>query len=78
MRKALGLALDFEWTNTSLFFDQYTRNNSFFSNSDLAATGLPQGQELALLEPFRQDLPPEVFTAELHAADHLAPVQPAR
>ena len=65
VRKALGLALDFEWTNTSLFFDQYTRNNSFFSNSDLAATGLPQGAELALLEPFRQDLPPEVFTTEL-------------
>jgi microcin C transport system substrate-binding protein len=65
VRKALGLAFDFEWINTSLFFDQYTRNNSFFSNSDLAATGLPEGQELALLEPFRQDLPPEVFTREL-------------
>ncbi|MHB8811616.1 MAG: extracellular solute-binding protein, partial [Desulfobulbaceae bacterium] len=65
VRKAIGLALDFEWTNTSLFFDQYTRNNSFFSNSELAATGLPQGKELALLEPFRQELPPEVFTAEL-------------
>lgn len=65
VRKALGLALDFEWVNTSLFFDQYTRNNSFFSNSELAATGLPQGQELALLEPSRQELPPEVFTTEL-------------
>ncbi|RJX23078.1 MAG: ABC transporter substrate-binding protein [Desulfobulbus sp.] len=65
VRKALGLALDFEWINTSLFFDQYTRNNSFFSNSGLAATGLPQGAELALLEPFRDELPPEVFTAEL-------------
>ncbi len=65
VRKALGLALDFEWINTSLFFDQYTRNNSFFSNSELAATGLPQGQELALLEPSRRELPSEVFTAEL-------------
>jgi len=65
VRKAMGLALDFEWINTSLFFDQYTRNNSFFSNSELAATGLPGPEELALLEPFRQGLPPEVFTAEL-------------
>jgi microcin C transport system substrate-binding protein len=65
VRKALGLALDFEWINTSLFFDQYTRNNSFFSNSVLAATGLPVGAELALLEPFRKELPPEVFTSEL-------------
>lgn len=68
VRKALGLALDFEWTNTSLFFDQYTRNNSFFSNSELAAKGLPQEEELALLEPFRQDLPPELFTQELSPA----------
>jgi len=65
VRKAIGMALDFEWTNTTLFFDQYTRNNSYFSNSDLAATGLPQGRELELLTPFRQELPPEVFTAPL-------------
>jgi microcin C transport system substrate-binding protein len=62
VRKAIGLALDFEWTNKTLFFDQYTRSNSYFSNSDLAATGLPQGTELALLEPFRDQLPVEVFT----------------
>lgn len=65
VRKALGLALDFEWTNTSLFFDQYTRNTSYFSNSELAAAGLPQGAELALLEPSRAELPAEVFTEEL-------------
>lgn len=66
VRKALGLALDFEWINKTLFFDQYTRSNSFFSNSVLAATGLPQGRELELLEPFRGHLPAEVFTAPLN------------
>jgi microcin C transport system substrate-binding protein len=62
VRRAIGLAFDFEWTNTALFFDQYTRCNSYFSNSFLAATGIPKGKELALLEPFRSQLPAEVFT----------------
>ena len=62
VRKALGLTFDFEWANSKLFFDQYTRCDSYFSNSPLAATGLPQGLELAYLEPFRDKLPPEVFT----------------
>jgi len=65
VRQALGLALDFEWTNKTLFFDQYTRSNSYFSNSDLAATGLPGAAELKLLEPFKDQLPPEVFTTPL-------------
>ena len=65
VRQALGLALDFEWTNKTLFFDQYTRNNSYFSNSNLAATGLPDEKELSLLEPFRKDLPAEVFNSPL-------------
>jgi len=65
VRQALGLAFDFEWTNQSLFFGQYTRNSSYFSNSPLAATGLPHGKELALLEPFKKQLPPEVFKVPL-------------
>ncbi len=65
VRQALGLAFDFEWTNKSLFFGQYTRCNSYFSNSELAATGLPKGQELALLKPFKKQLPPTVFTTPL-------------
>ncbi len=65
VREAMGLALDFEWTNKSLFFDQYTRANSFFSNSLLAATGVPQGLELTYLEPFRHQLPADVFTRPL-------------
>ncbi len=65
VRQALGLAFDFEWTNRALFFDQYTRSNSYFSNSYLAATGLPDERERKLLEPFRDQLPPEVFTTPL-------------
>lgn len=65
VRKALGLAFDFEWTNQTLFFSQYTRNDSFFSNSNFAAKGLPDAGELKLLEPFRSQLPPEVFTEPL-------------
>jgi len=71
VREAMGLALDFEWTNKSLFFDQYTRANSFFSNSLLAATGVPQGLELTYLEPFRHQLPADVFSqAPDPARDH--------
>lgn len=61
VRKALDYAFDFEWTNTNLFFGSYTRTTSFFVNSDLEAKGLPSAAELALLEPFRDKLPPEVF-----------------
>ncbi len=67
VREAMGLAFDFEWTNKSLFFNQYTRSNSFFSNSYLAATGLPTGLELTYLEKYRDQLPPEVFTRPLQA-----------
>ena len=65
VRQALGMAFDFEWTNKSLFFDQYTRATSFFNNSYLAATGLPAGKELQYLEAYRKDLPEEVFTTPL-------------
>ncbi len=62
LRQALAYAFDFEWTNKNLFFGQYSRTKSYFSNSELASSGLPGGAELALLEPFRDKLPPEVFT----------------
>ena len=73
VRKALALAFDFEWTNTTLFFNQYTRCNSFFSNSTLAATGLPKGLELSYLEPFRDRLPSEVFNKPLTPATTTGP-----
>ncbi len=62
-REALGLAFDFEWTNRNLFFDAYARQSSFFQKADFAADGPPTEAELALLEPFRDTLPPEVFEA---------------
>ncbi len=62
VRRALSLALDFEWANAKLFYDQYTRCDSYFSNSPLAASGIPEGDELALLEPYRAQLPRELFT----------------
>jgi microcin C transport system substrate-binding protein len=65
VRKALGLGLDFEWVNKSLFYNQYTRSSSYFNNSHLAATGIPEGIELSYLEPFRNTLPSEIFTTPL-------------
>ena len=63
VRKALNLAFDFEWTNTNLFFGLYKRTASFFELSPLKAEGPPPPDELALLEPLRTDLRPEVFEA---------------
>jgi len=65
VREALCLAFDFEWANKTLFFDQYTRCDSYFSNSYLAAKGLPKGLELKYLLPYKDQLPPEVFTEPL-------------
>ncbi len=64
VRQALCLAFDFEWMNKTLFYGAYTRTQSYFSNSDLASSGLPDAAELALLEPWRAQLPAEVFTKE--------------
>ena len=61
VREALGLAFDFEWTNRNLFNGQYTRTTSFFSNSDLASSGEASGEELAILERFRGQVPDGVF-----------------
>lgn len=69
VRRVLGLAFDFQWTNKSLFYNQYTRSNSYFSNSYLAASGLPTGLELSYLEAFKDSLPQEVFTKPLIAPD---------
>ena len=72
-RKALGMAFDFEWANKTLFFNQYTRSSSFFSNSKLAATSLPKGLELDYLLPHREKLPGEVFSAPLTPPSTLPP-----
>ena len=62
VRQAIAWAYDFEWANKTLFYGGYERTLSYFSNSDLACSGVPQGAELALLEPFRSQLPPDLFT----------------
>ncbi|MDR2632754.1 MAG: extracellular solute-binding protein [Treponema sp.] len=64
VRRALNYFLDFEWINKSLFYNQYTRTRSYFQNTEYAATGLPSDAELAVLEPIRAQIPPEVFTEE--------------
>ncbi len=67
VRQALSYAFDFEWTNKTLFYGQYTRTESFFSNSELASSGLPSEAELVLLEPFRDQLPTAIFTQAYEA-----------
>ena len=62
LRRAMAYAFDFEWSNKHLFYGQYARTKSFFSNSELAARELPSKEELALLEPWRGRIPDEVFT----------------
>jgi microcin C transport system substrate-binding protein len=66
VRYALAHAFDFEWTNRYLFYGAYTRTESYFSNSELAARGLPGPAERAVLEPFRDRIPREVFTRPYH------------
>lgn len=62
VREALGLLFDFEWANRQLFNGAYTRTRSYFDNSELASLGLPSAEELKLLEPLRELVPPQVFT----------------
>ncbi len=64
VREALSYAFDFEWTNKTLFYGAYTRTESYFSNSELASSGLPSEAELEILEPFRGQIPDRVFTEE--------------
>ncbi|MBG6076311.1 extracellular solute-binding protein [Polaromonas sp. CG_9.11] len=68
VRRAIGLAMDFEWMNRQLFYGLYKRVNGYFPNSEFHAEGLPKPDELALLEPLRTQLKPGVFG--------LAPVSP--
>lgn len=64
VRRALNYAFDFEWSNKQFAYGSYTRTASYFDNSELASSGLPQGRELELLENYRGLVPEEVFTQE--------------
>ncbi|WP_246188682.1 extracellular solute-binding protein [Nitratireductor arenosus] len=73
VRQALTIALDFESMNRNLFYGQNTRTDSYFEGGELASSGLPEGRELAILEEFRDRLPPEVFTEEFTLPVYDAP-----
>ncbi|MBP7242922.1 extracellular solute-binding protein [Amaricoccus sp.] len=62
VREAIALMFNFEWSNATLFSGNYERTVSFFQNSPMMAEGLPEGEELATLERFRDQLPPEIFS----------------
>nr|WP_145545818.1 extracellular solute-binding protein [Variovorax boronicumulans] len=61
VRQAIGLAYDFEWLNRQMFYNLYQRVQGWFPNSEFHAEGLPGPDELALMEPLRSKLRPEVF-----------------
>ncbi|HMN20689.1 MAG TPA: extracellular solute-binding protein [Ottowia sp.] len=61
VREALGLAIDYEWMNRQMFYNAYRRVHGLFGNTQCAATGTPSAAELALMEPFRAEIPPAAF-----------------
>ncbi|WP_431688910.1 extracellular solute-binding protein [Hahella sp. NBU794] len=61
VRKALSYLLDFEWMNKALFYGQYVRTTSYFTNTPYSTSGLPSEAELEILNPLKDQLPPEVF-----------------
>lgn len=63
VREAISLAFDFEWMNKALFYNAYSRTNSYFQNTEYAARGYPDAAELTLLAPMKADIPPEVLTS---------------
>lgn len=61
VRRAIACCFNFEWTNRNLFYDLYERSQSCFQRSEFMAEGLPSPEELALLEPWRDEIPEEAF-----------------
>jgi microcin C transport system substrate-binding protein len=74
VRQAFNLAFDFETANKTLFYGQYTRSASYFDNSDLKATGLPQGRELEILNEVKQTLGDKALPAEVFTTEYKNPV----
>jgi microcin C transport system substrate-binding protein len=62
LRRAFNFAFDFESVNRDIFYGQYTRIGSYFQGTELACSGLPEGRELEILSPLRDQVPKEVFT----------------
>jgi len=67
VREALGYLFDFEWTNKTLFYGAYKRTESYFANSELASSGVPGPDELAILDKYRGQIPDDVFTKTFKA-----------
>ena len=67
VREALSYAFDFEWSNKQFAYGTYTRTNSYYENSELASSGLPQGKELEILEEYRGRIPENIFTESFAA-----------
>ncbi|WP_243694143.1 extracellular solute-binding protein [Vibrio viridaestus] len=64
VREALTYALDFQWMNKTLFYDQYSRTRSYFQNTEFEAKDIPSQAELNILKPFSEQLPSRVFTSD--------------
>jgi microcin C transport system substrate-binding protein len=64
LREAMLYCFDFEELDKLRFFGQYDRIDSFFYGTELASAGLPQGEELEILNAVKDLVPPEVFTTE--------------
>ena len=73
VREAIGLAFNFEWANKKLFYNQYERIYSLFSNTDLAATDIPKGAELQILKKFKDQLPDDIFSQSYQNPDNSTP-----
>ncbi len=73
VREAIGLAFNFEWANQKLFYNQYNRIYSLFSNTDLAASGLAQGKEKAILQKLKNDIPPAALGSSYSPPDNSTP-----
>jgi microcin C transport system substrate-binding protein len=64
LRKAIALSFDFEWVRKKIFYGSYTRNSSFFGNSEFGSFGLPSLEELKILNRFKEQIPESVFNSE--------------
>ena len=62
VRQAMDEVFDFEWEEQEPVLRRYKRTDSYFGNSALASSGIPEGDELKLLEPYRKEMPPALFT----------------
>lgn len=70
VREAIDLAFNFDWANEKLFYNQYRRLYSYFTNTGMEATGLPEGRELEILEDYRGRIDDDVFTKPFSLPDH--------